>query len=200
MQENDLNAAVVARRAHRLADFLQVGHSGRDDHRFPLPRDIGDKRKVNDFKRSDLVGRCPELLQEIGGRVVDPQAAVSTPCDVLAPCGPAKVIGRSTVNSLQCRIVAGGANDVLATHDVATMLAHRGIVYVPDFVINAGGVIQIHALRSEWGPDKLEGSMFAIGDRVARIVNEADRSRRTPVAVAEEMASHRLGRPISLPN
>jgi leucine dehydrogenase len=78
------------------------------------------------------------------------------------------------------------------------MLARRGIVYVPDFVINAGGVIQIHALRSAWGPDKLEGSLLAIGDRVARIVGEAERRGRTPVAIAEEMASHRLGRPIGL--
>jgi leucine dehydrogenase len=143
--------------------------------------------------------RAETVAREIGGRVVDPRAAITMHCDVLAPCATAKVIDRSIVGSLQCRIVAGGANDVLATHDVATMLDERGVVYVPDFVINAGGVIQIHALRSEWSPDKLEGSLFAIGDRVTTIVNEADRSRRTPLAVAEEMASLRLGRPISLP-
>jgi leucine dehydrogenase len=87
----------------------------------------------------------------------------------------------------------------MCTHDVASMLAQRDIVYVPDFVINAGGVIHIHALRSGWGPDKLEGSLLAIGDRVDRILGEADRRGRTPVAVAEEMASDRLGRPIALP-
>jgi leucine dehydrogenase len=143
--------------------------------------------------------RAQAVARNIGGRVIDPSAALTMPCDVLAPCATAKVIDRSTVGSLRCRIVAGGANDVLATHDVATMLDERGVVYVPDFVINAGGVIQIHATRSEWGPDKLEGSLFAIGDRVASIVSEATHSRRTPLAVAEEMASHRLGRPIALP-
>jgi leucine dehydrogenase len=143
--------------------------------------------------------RAQTVAREIGGRVVDPLAALTTRCDVLAPCATAKVIDQSTVGSLRCRIVAGGANDVLATHEVATMLYQRGVVYVPDFVINAGGVIQIHALRSEWGPDKVEGSLFAIGDRVTSIVNEAAHSRRTPLAVAEEMASLRLGRPISLP-
>ena len=50
---------------------------------------------------------------------------------------------------------------------MAIELAQRGIVYVPDFVINAGGVIHIHALRAGWGHDKLEGSLLAIGDRVA---------------------------------
>jgi leucine dehydrogenase len=142
--------------------------------------------------------RARAVAQEVGGRVVDPEGVVTTPCDVLAPCALAKVIDRSTVDALQCRIVAGGANDVLATHDVAELLDQRGIVYVPDFVINAGGVIQIHARRSSWGADKLEGSLLAIGDRVSRIVTEADRTARTPVTVAEEMASHRLGRSIAL--
>ncbi len=83
---------------------------------------------------------------------------------------------------------------------MADRLAARGIVYVPDFVVNAGGVIQIHAVRSDWDSEKLSGSLLAIGDRVTSIINEANRSRRTPLAVAEEMASDRLGRPISLPS
>jgi leucine dehydrogenase len=143
--------------------------------------------------------RADTVARQIDARVIDPLAALTAPCDVLAPCATAKVIDRANVGSLRCRIVAGGANDVLATHDVATKLARRGIVYVPDFVINAGGVIQIHALRAAWGLDKLNDSLLAIGDRVGNIVKEANRSRRTPTAVAEEMASYRLGRPISLP-
>jgi leucine dehydrogenase len=143
--------------------------------------------------------RAHAVAEEVGGRVIEPRTAMVTPCDVLAPCATARVIEPTNVDALRCRIVAGGANDVLATHAVAGMMAARGIVYVPDFVINAGGVIQIHAVRSEWGLDKLEGSLLAIGDRVERIVGEADRSGRTPLAVAEEMASDRLGRPIALP-
>ena len=118
---------------------------------------------------------------------------------MLAPCATAKVIDRSTVDALRCRIVAGGANDVLATPDVAPTLADRGIVYVPDFVINAGGVIHIHALRAAWGPDKLEGSLLAIGDRVAAMLAQSERTGLTPLAVAEDIVSHRLGRPIALP-
>jgi leucine dehydrogenase len=143
--------------------------------------------------------RAHTVAKEVGGRVIEPEAAVTTLCDVLAPCATARVIDRSNVDALRCRIVAGGANDVLATQDVASMLAQRGIVYVPDFVINAGGVIHIHALRSAWGLDKLEGSLFAIGDRVANILRQSERTGRTPLAVAEEMASHRLGRLLALP-
>ena len=142
--------------------------------------------------------RAHAVAREVGGRVVDPAAAVITPCDVLAPCAAGKVIDRSNVDALRCRVVAGGANDVLARRDVAALMVQRSIVYVPDFVINAGGVIDIHARRAAWGPDKLEGSLLAIGNRVEGIVREAQHSGRTPVAVAEELASQRLGRPLAL--
>jgi leucine dehydrogenase len=143
--------------------------------------------------------RARTVAKEIGGHVVESHDAVTTQCDVLAPCATARVIDAGNVDTLRCHIVAGGANDVLATHAVASMLARRNILYVPDFVINAGGVIHIHALRDAWDTEKLRGSLFAIGDRVRSILNEAERSQRTPVTVAEEMASHRLGRPITLP-
>jgi leucine dehydrogenase len=143
--------------------------------------------------------RAGVVAAQVGGTTVDPGAVLDTECDVLSPCASARVIDRTNIDRLRCRIVAGAANDVLAAPELADALVRRGIVYVPDFVVNAGGVIQIHALRSGWGPDKLEGSLLAIGDRVRRILTDADRTRRTPVAVAESMASDRLGRPIALP-
>jgi leucine dehydrogenase len=142
--------------------------------------------------------RAQHVAAETGGRVVDPETAVTTPCDVLAPCATAMVVTGANVGSLGSRIIAGGANDVLASRGLADKLAARGVVYVPDFVVNAGGVIQIHAVRSDWDCEKLTGSLLAIGDRVTSIMNEANRRRRTPLAVAEEMASDRLGRPIGL--
>lgn len=143
--------------------------------------------------------RAQRAAAETGGQIVNTELVVTTPCDVLAPCAGAMVVTHANVGALRSRIIAGGANDVLASHDVADILAARGIVYVPDFVVNAGGVIQIHAVRSDWDVEKLTGSLLAIGDRVTSIINEAKRSRRTPLVVAEEMASDRLGRPITLP-
>ncbi len=139
------------------------------------------------------------VAAETGSRVVDPETAVTTACDVLAPCATAMVVSPANVGALRCRIIAGGANDVLASQDMANGLAARGIAYIPDFVVNAGGVIHIHAVRSDWDSEKLTGSLLAIGDRVTSIINEATRSRRTPLVVAEEMASDRLGRPVTLP-
>ena len=142
--------------------------------------------------------RARALAQEIGGELLDPDTAVMTRCDVLAPCATAKVIDRTNAEGLRCAMVAGGANDVLATPEVAAVLEERRVVYVPDFVINAGGVIHIHALRDGWGARKLEESVLAIGDRVAGLIAEAARSGCTPLQVAEQLASERLGRPIAL--
>jgi leucine dehydrogenase len=143
--------------------------------------------------------RASAVAEEFGARVIDARDAVTTRCEVLVPCATAKVISRANVDALRCRIVAGGANDVLASPDVARLLAQRGIIYVPDFVINAGGVIHIHALRAGWGLDKLEGSLLAIGDRVGTLLARAERTGCTPLAVAEDMASHRLGHSLALP-
>jgi len=82
--------------------------------------------------------RASSVAGEIGGRAVQPGAALTAACDVLAPCATAKVVDAATVGSLRCSILAGGANDVLATADMATALAARGVLYIPDFVINAG--------------------------------------------------------------
>jgi len=148
---------------------------------------------------SDVDGvRARAVADRVRGTVVDPDAATGTECDVFAPCATAGVVDGTSVDRMQCRIVAGAANDVLAEPDLAEALRRRGILYVPDFVLNAGGVVHIHALRAGWGADKLEESLLAIGDRVRRILSDADRTGRTPLAVAEELASDRLGRPIAL--
>ena len=142
--------------------------------------------------------RARLLAEEVGGELLDPDTAVTTRCDVLAPCATARVIDHTNAEALQCAVVAGGTNDILATPEVAAVLEERCVVYVPDFVINAGGVIHIHTLRERWDAGKLEESVLAIGDRVARLVAEAARSGSTPLRVAEQVASERLGRPITL--
>lgn len=143
--------------------------------------------------------RAATVARRVGGDVVAPSEACSVACDVLAPCATARVVDQAVARRLRCRVVAGGANDVLASREVATTLAGRGIVYVPDFVANAGGVVHIHATRSAWGADKLEASLSAIGDRVSSILDRARATGRTPLAVAEAMAADRLGHPVALP-
>jgi leucine dehydrogenase len=136
--------------------------------------------------------RAAALAREVGGRTVAAEAALTTPCDVLAPCAIARVASPATIDGLRCRIVAGAANDTLADRASADLLAARGIVYVPDFVANAGGVIHIDALRSAAGAERLRADVLRIGARVRELLEEADATGRLPLAVAEERARRRI--------
>jgi len=148
------------------------------------------------------------VAAEVGGSVVGPEAVTGYRCDVWAPCATARVVragnagnagNPGNAGALGCRIVAGAANDVLAERGCAKVLADHGVTYVPDFLLNAGGVVHIHAVRSGWVPDQLEAAVLNIGDRVHEVLQVARRSGRLPVDVAEQLASSRLGRSIGIP-
>lgn len=136
--------------------------------------------------------RATAIAARLGGEVVAPEALLDVDCDVFAPCAVARVIGPETVDRLRCRIVAGAANDTLTTASVAGLLAARGITYVPDYVANAGGVVQIHALRSGWDETRLRSEVLAIGGRVSRIMADAEASDVTPLVAAERQAEARI--------
>ena len=129
--------------------------------------------------------RAAELAIEFGVSYVPTEVALETSCDVFAPCAIARVVSEDTLPRFNCRIITGAANDTLADGSLADGLAARGITYVPDFVANAGGVIHIHAIREDWSDVVLEQALLRIGDRVAEILEEADTTGATPLAVAE---------------
>jgi leucine dehydrogenase len=141
--------------------------------------------------------RAAEVADLAGATFVAPDDVLGVRCDVLAPCAQARLITPAVVDLLQCRIVAGAANDVLSERSCADLLAARGIVYVPDFVINVGGAVRMHALRAGWDGRRLEEALMAIGERVGTVI-EATATHRTPLALAEELASARLGRPVAI--
>jgi len=138
------------------------------------------------------VDRASALAAELRGAVVAPEAAVETPCDVLAPCAVARVVDAVSVERLRCRILAGAANDMVADRACAQRLAERGIAYVPDFLANAGGVVQIHALREGWDEPRLRAATLAIGDRARDVLEEAARTGVTPLDAAEARAARVL--------
>jgi leucine dehydrogenase len=142
-----------------------------------------------------VTARARDLAARLGATVVAPGDALEEPCDVFAPCATAKVLDSAVVGRLRCRWVAGAANDTLAERGVADRLAERGITYVPDFILNAGGVIQIHAFRERWTDERLAVEVLRVGDRVADILAEADAAGRTPLDVAETRAVAALSRP-----
>lgn len=130
--------------------------------------------------------RASSLAAELGGTTVAADAVIETRCDVFAPCSVAKVITPETVAKLQCRMIAGAANDTLSVDSCADLLAERQITYVPDFLSNAGGVIHIHALRAHHSEEQLRNDVLQIGPRTREVLEAAQSSGRTPLRVAGE--------------
>jgi glutamate dehydrogenase/leucine dehydrogenase len=128
-----------------------------------------------------------------GGTVVAARDALTTECDVYAPCAVGGTLNADSISRLRCRIVAGSANNQLAAPEDARRLHDRGILYAPDYVINAGGVIQLVGLEDHgWDEPELERNLATIGDTLRRLFSDADEGGSTPAAAAERLAAERI--------
>ncbi len=128
-----------------------------------------------------------------GGAVVAASDAFTTECDVYAPCAVGGTLNADSIPQLRCRIVAGSANNQLATPEDAQRLHDRGILYAPDYVINAGGVIQLLGLEDHgWDEHELDRNLATIGDTLRQLFRTADAGGITPAAAAERVAAERI--------
>ena len=138
--------------------------------------------------------RADTVATSVGGESVPAEAAYETECDVFAPCAVGGTISVETVPLLRCRIVAGSANNQLANAEAAGMLRERGILYAPDYVINAGGVIGLVGLEElGWGASELNAGLETIGATLREIYERADSTDMTTAEAAELVVSERLG-------
>ena len=144
---------------------------------------------------SDLAAdRAQRVARQIGGVLVPPEEAIGVTCDVYAPCGPGGILNVQSIPRLRCRIVAGSANNQLAEPEDAGRLRRAGILYAPDFVINAGGVLYAWGLEAlGWTRDTIEARLRGIGDTLAEIYARADAEDLTTEAAAQRLAAGRLG-------
>jgi leucine dehydrogenase len=138
--------------------------------------------------------RAHLLAEELSATVIDNDSYSAVECDVLAPCAVARTVNPETLPGLRCRVVAGAANDVLADPRCAEALDDRGILYVPDFLLNAGGVVALHAKRQGLTRQETIDAVTQIGPRVATVLAKAQGTFTTPLAVAEAMALTRIQR------
>jgi leucine dehydrogenase len=112
---------------------------------------------------------------------------------VYSPCAVGGTLSSETIPSLRCRIVAGSANNQLASREDADRLHERGILYAPDYVVNAGGVIQLVGLEDQqWSEDELQEGLAKIGDTLRHVFADAEREGITPAAAAERLATARI--------
>jgi leucine dehydrogenase len=134
------------------------------------------------------------LAGELGATWAEPEEAVRAEVDIVAPCALGGVIDHEVVPALRCRAVAGAANNQLASDDLAGDLRDRGILWVPDFVANAGGIINISVELEPAGYDaeRARERVRAIGDTVRAVLDKADAEGTTTLAAAHELARARL--------
>jgi leucine dehydrogenase len=137
--------------------------------------------------------RARSVGKEVAGAVIPPPDVVGTTCDVYSPCAVGGVLSAVTVPRLRCRIVAGAANNQLAEPEDATRLSGAGILYAPDYVINAGGVIHLagsEALR--WSEEEVARRLAGIGDTLTTVYRLADEEGITTDAAAKRLARSRI--------
>ncbi|HEX3360205.1 MAG TPA: Glu/Leu/Phe/Val dehydrogenase dimerization domain-containing protein [Solirubrobacterales bacterium] len=141
----------------------------------------------------DLDPSRRRLADHLGAAWIDdPAEAIISECDVLAPCALGGVIEAATVPRLRCRIVCGAANNVLADDRLAAGLATREITYAPDFIANAGGLINVYAELHHLNQGAVNDLVDSIGSTVGVILDAADDHDTTPLAEAQTLAERRL--------
>jgi len=134
------------------------------------------------------------LAGELGAQVVSPDDALAADCDVLAPCALGAVLSAETIARLGCRAVCGAANNQLAEDDDAERLAEAGVVYAPDYVVNAGGVINIADETAPGGYDRERAwhRVEGIAETLRKVFDLAHAHGTTTAAAADRLAEDRL--------
>ncbi len=151
----------------------------------------GARLKVADF-RADSAER---IRDELGAEVVAAEAIASEAADVFAPCALGAVLSSRSIPLLRARVVAGAANNQLAREEDGAALTQAGILYAPDYVINAGGIINVsHEYQGGATEARVRADIEKIPGRLTEIFERARREGRSTSAVADQMARERLKR------
>ena len=136
-----------------------------------------------------------DLALDLGAQWCAPGEEHLVPADVFVPAGIGGLLTDDVIDALDAKAVCGPANNPLAARSGAERLAARGILYAPDFVVNAGGVIYLDLEAKHMGSRaEIMERVAAIGGTVRRIFDEAESRGVTPLEAAEELAAERLSR------
>jgi len=142
---------------------------------------------------SDVDPAKRRLADQLGARWVAPETALGAEVDVLSPCALGGMLDDETVPGLRCRVVAGAANNQLADDAVASLLSAQGVLWAPDFVVNAGGLINIAVELGGYDPAAARKRVAGIATTLQEIFDTSERLNITPLAAAMELARRRLG-------
>ena len=133
-------------------------------------------------------------VREYGAEVAPTEKIHAVDCDIYAPCALGGVLGEETIPELRCAAVVGAANNQLADAASAGLLARAGVLYAPDYVVNAGGLINIAEELAPGGyhPELAEAAVRRIFDTVTTVLETADRAGISTAEAADRMAEQRI--------
>ncbi len=188
-----LQAAVAQQLKRTDLEGLKVAVQGIGNVGYRLARHLheaGARLWVHDIHAEQM----ERAADELGATAVAGDDILALDVDVVAPCALGAVLNDQSIERLQAKVVAGAANNQLAEprHDEA--LARRGILYAPDFVINAGGIIDVFYERNGHDPQAVRRHVETIGDTLEEIFVRAGRDRLATGMIANRLAEERFMR------
>lgn len=186
-----IRATALARLGNDDLEGLRVAIQGLGNVGYALAEQlhaVGAELLVSDLD----AGRVQLAVEQLGAHPVASEALLSTPCDILAPCGLGGVLNAETVGQLRCAAVAGAANNQLASADIADTLQQRGILYAPDYVINSGGLIYVALKHRGESLTTITAHLAKISQRLTEVYAHAQADKRSPARVADALAERLL--------
>ena len=140
-------------------------------------------------------GRAEQLASELGARTVATDAILTADVDIVSPNALGAILTEQTIAALRAKAVAGGANNQLAVPEDGRRLHERGILYAPDYVINAGGIINVGLEYLGQGDEaEVKARIARIPERLAEVWDESDGTGAPASAVADQIATRLIGR------
>lgn len=161
-----------------------VGHVGY--HLCRHLHEAGARLVVSDINRESL----DRVAQEFAAEIIAPDQIISVKADVLSPCALGATVNDDSIERITARIIAGSANNQLARDDHGQALMDRGILYAPDYVINAGGIINVAAeTRGAYDVNWVNAKVDQIYDTLKIIFDRSDAEDRPTNRIADQLAN-----------
>ncbi|MDB5579298.1 MAG: amino acid dehydrogenase [Bradyrhizobium sp.] len=133
-----------------------------------------------------------QVVAACGARPVPVDQIQAVEADVFAPCALGGILNDRTIGTLKAKVICGAANNQLETAEDGVRLADRGILYAPDYVVNAGGIINVAAEYFGWGPDDAERRVRETGKRLGDVLDYASSTGLATNLAADAMARARI--------
>lgn len=186
-----IKAAIKHKLNRDNCDGLHVAVQGAGNVAYPLIKQLANEGAIISVCEPDIQ-KSQRVADEYGATIVALDDIYDVDCDVFAPCALGGIINNDTIARLQSPIIAGSANNQLAHSKYATTLAEKGILYAPDYVINAGGLMCASSCYLNHNTTTADKQVSTLYDTLLTLFARADNEQDTTTHIAERMAKENL--------